>query len=179
QAGRLDDRPARKRGRRTRRPRYHRARRSGLPHVSEQQSKKKGASAPFFLPRELCQQAEELGALAVAQACGDATFMPLDPPRSPRSRETPPAAPGAAGSRGAAAGRRARVVRVRASFLSGFGRVAAIVHGIELRLFEESMAYAISLWTPPALSIAGSAEQFPVRRIFCVGRNYAEHQKEM
>jgi fumarylpyruvate hydrolase len=41
------------------------------------------------------------------------------------------------------------------------------------------MAYAISLWTPPSLPIAGSADQFPVRRIFCVGRNYAEHQKEM
>ena len=41
------------------------------------------------------------------------------------------------------------------------------------------MAYAIPLWSPPALSIAGSDEQFPVRRIFCVGRNYAEHQKEM
>src|SRR5437773_12469851 len=41
------------------------------------------------------------------------------------------------------------------------------------------MGYAISLWAPPALPIAGSAESFPVRRIFCVGRNYAEHQKEM
>src|SRR5256714_15418347 len=41
------------------------------------------------------------------------------------------------------------------------------------------MAYAISLWTPPALPIAGSADTFPVRRIFCVGRNYVEHQKEM
>jgi len=41
------------------------------------------------------------------------------------------------------------------------------------------MAYAIPLWTPPALPIAGSKDQFPVRRIFCVGRNYAEHQKEM
>jgi fumarylpyruvate hydrolase len=41
------------------------------------------------------------------------------------------------------------------------------------------MALAISLWTPPSLSIAGSADTFPVRRIFCVGRNYAEHQKEM
>src|SRR6266849_531786 len=41
------------------------------------------------------------------------------------------------------------------------------------------MGYAISLWTPPALPIAGSSESFPVRRIFCVGRNYAEHQKEM
>ena len=41
------------------------------------------------------------------------------------------------------------------------------------------MGYAISLWTPPALPIAGSSDLFPVRRIFCVGRNYAEHQKEM
>src|SRR3954471_24365463 len=41
------------------------------------------------------------------------------------------------------------------------------------------MAYAIPLWTPPALPIAGSSDTFPVRRIFCVGRNYAEHQKEM
>jgi fumarylpyruvate hydrolase len=41
------------------------------------------------------------------------------------------------------------------------------------------MAYAIPLWNQPALPIAGSSDTFPVRRIFCVGRNYAEHQKEM
>jgi fumarylpyruvate hydrolase len=41
------------------------------------------------------------------------------------------------------------------------------------------MAHAIPLWTPPALPIVGSADTFPVRRIFCVGRNYVEHQKEM
>src|SRR5262245_48000212 len=41
------------------------------------------------------------------------------------------------------------------------------------------MAYAISLWPQAALPIAGSANTFPVRRIFCVGRNYVEHQKEM
>lgn len=41
------------------------------------------------------------------------------------------------------------------------------------------MAYVISLWNPPALAVAGSKDQFPVRRIFCVGRNYVEHQKEM
>jgi fumarylpyruvate hydrolase len=41
------------------------------------------------------------------------------------------------------------------------------------------MAYAIPLWTPPSLPVAGSADLFPVRRIFCVGRNYVEHQKEM
>ncbi|HEX5612937.1 MAG TPA: fumarylacetoacetate hydrolase family protein [Burkholderiales bacterium] len=41
------------------------------------------------------------------------------------------------------------------------------------------MAYAVSIWNPPALPIAGSNDSFPVRRIFCVGRNYVEHQKEM
>ena len=41
------------------------------------------------------------------------------------------------------------------------------------------MSSAIPVWTPPALAIAGTADIFPVRRIFCVGRNYVEHQKEM
>ena len=31
----------------------------------------------------------------------------------------------------------------------------------------------------PAVEVAGSELQFPVRRIFCVGRNYAEHAREM
>ena len=31
----------------------------------------------------------------------------------------------------------------------------------------------------PAVEVAGDALQFPVRRIFCVGRNYAEHAREM
>jgi fumarylpyruvate hydrolase len=36
--------------------------------------------------------------------------------------------------------------------------------------------------TPPAitsLAIAGSSERFPLRRVFCVGRNYAAHAREM
>jgi len=41
------------------------------------------------------------------------------------------------------------------------------------------MGYAIPLWQPSALPIAGGSDLFPVRRIFCVGRNYVEHQKEM
>lgn len=31
----------------------------------------------------------------------------------------------------------------------------------------------------PSVAIAGTDDRFPVRRIFCVGRNYAEHAKEM
>jgi fumarylpyruvate hydrolase len=41
------------------------------------------------------------------------------------------------------------------------------------------MTYAIPLWSPPALPVAGSSDLFPARRVFCVGRNYVEHQKEM
>lgn len=38
------------------------------------------------------------------------------------------------------------------------------------------------VFPPPAVSsvaVEGSAERFPVRRIFCVGRNYAAHAREM
>lgn len=31
----------------------------------------------------------------------------------------------------------------------------------------------------PALAIAGSDQTFPLRRVFCVGRNYAAHAREM
>lgn len=41
------------------------------------------------------------------------------------------------------------------------------------------MTYAIPLWETPALPIVGSDELFPVGRIFCVGRNYADHAREM
>ncbi|MCC6196521.1 MAG: fumarylacetoacetate hydrolase family protein [Burkholderiales bacterium] len=39
--------------------------------------------------------------------------------------------------------------------------------------------YALPPWDPPSVPIAGSDERFPVRHVFCVGRNYAEHAKEM
>jgi len=31
----------------------------------------------------------------------------------------------------------------------------------------------------PSLAIAGSEQRFPVHRIYCIGRNYAEHAQEM
>ena len=36
----------------------------------------------------------------------------------------------------------------------------------------------IPILTIPTLAIAGSDHRFPVRRIFCVGQNYAEHARE-
>lgn len=34
-------------------------------------------------------------------------------------------------------------------------------------------------FTPPLAPIAGEDQMFPVRRIYCVGRNYADHVREM
>jgi fumarylpyruvate hydrolase len=39
--------------------------------------------------------------------------------------------------------------------------------------------YVIPAWDLPSLPVAGEATRFPVRRIYCVGRNYAEHTREM
>ncbi len=39
--------------------------------------------------------------------------------------------------------------------------------------------HAIALASPPTLPIVGSHEVFPVSRILCIGRNYAEHAVEM
>jgi fumarylpyruvate hydrolase len=41
------------------------------------------------------------------------------------------------------------------------------------------MAYVIDAPVVPALPVKGSDELFPVHRIYCVGRNYAEHAIEM
>ena len=39
--------------------------------------------------------------------------------------------------------------------------------------------HAVALDPTPTLPVAGSDEVFPVGRIFCIGRNYAEHAAEM
>lgn len=41
------------------------------------------------------------------------------------------------------------------------------------------MKYAIDFGPIPMLPVAGGSEPFPVGRIYCVGRNYAEHAREM
>ncbi len=41
------------------------------------------------------------------------------------------------------------------------------------------MAYAIDPPPVPAIPVAGTDTLFPVRRIWCVGRNFAEHAREM
>jgi fumarylpyruvate hydrolase len=41
------------------------------------------------------------------------------------------------------------------------------------------MTTAFPAWDPPSVPVYGSGDRFPVRHIYCVGRNYAEHAKEM
>jgi fumarylpyruvate hydrolase len=56
--------------------------------------------------------------------------------------------------------------------------------GIRIRAspFPEKAITMKYLFTPPtvvSVPIQGSDEQFPIRRIFCVGRNYEAHAKEL
>jgi fumarylpyruvate hydrolase len=39
--------------------------------------------------------------------------------------------------------------------------------------------YAFAPTAAPSAEISGSSQRFPIHRIYCVGRNYAEHVKEM
>src|SRR5262245_1010220 len=41
------------------------------------------------------------------------------------------------------------------------------------------MKYIFPVAPVPSVPIAGAESSFPVRRIYCVGRNYAEHAREM
>ena len=41
------------------------------------------------------------------------------------------------------------------------------------------MTYTIVPPALPSLPIIGSDQRFPIRRVFCIGRNYAEHAREM
>jgi fumarylpyruvate hydrolase len=41
------------------------------------------------------------------------------------------------------------------------------------------MTYVFPPRAPVALAVTGSPDRFPVRRVYCVGRNYAAHAREM
>ena len=44
---------------------------------------------------------------------------------------------------------------------------------------QRTTQYVIDIGSLPSLPVAGSDARFPVCRIYCVGRNYAEHAREM
>ena len=41
------------------------------------------------------------------------------------------------------------------------------------------MSYVIAAPVQPSVEVSGTADRFPVHRIYCVGRNYAAHAREM
>ncbi len=41
------------------------------------------------------------------------------------------------------------------------------------------MSHVVTPSAPPSVEVRGTGDRFPVRRIFCVGRNYAAHAREM
>jgi fumarylpyruvate hydrolase len=44
---------------------------------------------------------------------------------------------------------------------------------------NREMSYVFPPKPPVSLSVAGTVKLFPVRRVFCIGRNYAAHAREM
>jgi fumarylpyruvate hydrolase len=48
-----------------------------------------------------------------------------------------------------------------------------------MNLRERVYEYVVDLAPLPAVPVVGSRRIFPVRRLYCVGRNYAEHAREM
>ena len=40
-------------------------------------------------------------------------------------------------------------------------------------------SFVIPAPAQPSLAVAGSEQRFPIRRVFCVGRNYGAHAREM
>lgn len=44
---------------------------------------------------------------------------------------------------------------------------------------SQPLDYVVTAPAQPSVAVAGSARRFPVHRIYCVGRNYADHAREM
>ncbi len=48
-----------------------------------------------------------------------------------------------------------------------------------MNLRERIVDYVVDLAPQPAVPVLGTRRVFPVRRLYCVGRNYADHAREM
>jgi fumarylpyruvate hydrolase len=48
-----------------------------------------------------------------------------------------------------------------------------------MNLRERIYEYVVDLAPLPSVPVVGTRRSFPVRRLYCVGRNYAEHAREM
>jgi fumarylpyruvate hydrolase len=48
-----------------------------------------------------------------------------------------------------------------------------------MNLRDRVLDFVVDLAPLPAVPVAGTRKTFPVRRLYCIGRNYAEHAREM
>jgi fumarylpyruvate hydrolase len=61
----------------------------------------------------------------------------------------------------------------------GLRKPASSIHLTKAAAMPADSRYVIPPPPQPAIAVAGSQQMFPVRRIWCVGRNYIEHIREM
>jgi fumarylpyruvate hydrolase len=59
------------------------------------------------------------------------------------------------------------------------GRIYLTIHQSLVTIHSPAMSFIFPPPPAPAVEIKGRAERFPVHRIYCVGRNYAAHAREM
>ena len=64
------------------------------------------------------------------------------------------------------------------SFVGGLAALAGCASG-GANMNAAAGGMSVFVVAQPMLPIAGSSEMFPVRRIYCIGRNYAAHAREM
>ena len=69
-------------------------------------------------------------------------------------------------------------IRLHAGTL-GLALLCLHPHPEDFAMSADASRYVISPPPQPAIAVVGSDKLFPVRRIWCVGRNYLEHIKEM
>ena len=58
-------------------------------------------------------------------------------------------------------------------------RPSPLIHSPTESIPEAAMTFVFPAPEAPAIPVAGSSALFPVRRVYCVGRNYAAHAREM
>src|SRR5690348_11405670 len=76
--------------------------------------------------------------------------------------------------------RRNQALRLTGVIPAGYGqRVARSAYNRASRREMKPMSFLFDAPAIPALSVQGSDARFPVHRIYCIGRNYADHAKEM
>ena len=73
--------------------------------------------------------------------------------------------------------RRVRVIQLLGP--SGTGGLRPVPRSVINKKENHHDSIRFAPQAPISIPVVGSDEQFPVRRVYCVGRNYAAHAREM